>query len=85
MRQKNTGSLTFCQTACQIGAVDRNRTDTGSPPTDFESVASASFTTTALNKEIIVQLKRKIKRFFLDSCKKNSAVVQYLYGKTYLD
>lgn len=30
-----------------IGAVDRNRTDTGSPPTDFESVASASFTTTA--------------------------------------
>ena len=31
----------------RLGAVDRNRTDTGSPPTDFESVASASFTTTA--------------------------------------
>ena len=67
----------------RLGAVDRNRTDTGSPPTDFESVASASFTTTAYNGKIIVQFEGKIKRFFSDSCKKMTGVVQCSYGKTH--
>ena len=39
------------KTPAFFGAVDRNRTDTGSPPTDFESVASASFTTTAQKED----------------------------------
>ena len=34
------------------GAADRSRTDTGSPPTDFESVASANFTTAAYLQNI---------------------------------
>ena len=67
----------------RVGAVDRNRTDTGSPPTDFESVASASFTTTAYNGKIIVQFEGKIKRFFSDSCKKMTGVVQCSYGKAH--
>lgn len=38
-----------------IGAGARNRTGTGSPPVDFESTASTSFTTPAYNK--ILRLK----------------------------
>ena len=47
------------------GAVDRNRTDTGSPPTDFESVASASFTTTACHGKNYSIVRWKNQAFFL--------------------
>ena len=48
-----------------FGAVDRNRTDTGSPPTDFESVASASFTTTAYYGKNYSIVRGKNQAFFL--------------------
>ncbi len=45
--KKGVNSALPCQPLVFTGAGARNRTETGSPPRDFESRASTSFTTPA--------------------------------------